>query len=280
MASSPEAQRLTEWHRQQQAGISRTTALLMLRLFGALDPKDIDGTVQRWLELVIPALRRQRGLSAALAARYLAAFRQLEVPGAVDRFIPEPRAELPLERVVPSLMVTGPVELRKQIRQRQRILTESELDPSDPGRPPPDVLLTPRDVEKAATKVARAADRHVREGERETIYEASRADPRALGWMRVSDGDPCFFCAMLVSRGPVYRDDSFADSDPRFHGPGEHKVHDGCGCSLEPVYTRVQRPDALQDYANAVWIDATRNGASGSKAILEFRRRWEGRNGS
>lgn len=44
------------------------------------------------------------------------------------------------------------------------------------------------------------------------------------GWSRVSDGDPCAFCLMLVSRGPVYT-----------QATGAFKSHDRCGCSVRLI---------------------------------------------
>lgn len=45
-------------------------------------------------------------------------------------------------------------------------------------------------------------------------------------WRRVTDGDPCGFCAMLASRGPVYRSAGKAGDGNRYHGR--------CGCTVEP----------------------------------------------
>lgn len=48
-------------------------------------------------------------------------------------------------------------------------------------------------------------------------------------WRRVTDGKPCGFCAMLASRGPVYRSEATA------RGAGG-RYHDHCGCTVEPHY--------------------------------------------
>ena len=81
----------------------------------------------------------------------------------------------------------------------------------------------------------RAADRAVRA----TIGEAAtrahlevmaagrdviaRTSPR---WRRVTDGQPCGFCAMLASRGPVYGSAQKAGAGNAYHGR--------CGCTVEP----------------------------------------------
>ena len=46
-------------------------------------------------------------------------------------------------------------------------------------------------------------------------------------WRRVTDGNPCAFCAMLAGRGPVYRSRETAGLGRRFH--------ERCGCSVEEV---------------------------------------------
>lgn len=46
-------------------------------------------------------------------------------------------------------------------------------------------------------------------------------------WRRVTDGDPCGFCAMLAGRGPVYHSKLKA-------GVGGNRYHGFCGCTAEP----------------------------------------------
>lgn len=64
------------------------------------------------------------------------------------------------------------------------------------------------------------------------MHRRARRDPRAIGWRRVSDGDPCAFCAMLVSRGPAYTSGRKA----LLRASDGHKYHPHCGCTIEPVY--------------------------------------------
>lgn len=90
----------------------------------------------------------------------------------------------------------------------------------------------------AAAKVAmlRAAKRRVLEAPRQRLTQLSKRDPDVRAWARVSDGNPCAFCAMLVARGPIYSGTDF-------------ESHDGCGCSVEAVFnndpTRGWSPEAL-----------------------------------
>ncbi len=79
-------------------------------------------------------------------------------------------------------------------------------------------------IRKAKLGMLRSAKRQVLNASRERLIELSQDDPNVLGWARVSDGSPCSFCMMLVSRGPVYDSVSV-----RF------QAHDGCGCSVRAV---------------------------------------------
>lgn len=80
-------------------------------------------------------------------------------------------------------------------------------------------------MDKAKAAMLRAAKRRILEAPRKRLIALSTEDDDARGWARVSDGKPCYFCAMLVSRGPVY-----SGLTAKF------RAHDGCGCSAKPVF--------------------------------------------
>jgi hypothetical protein len=115
------------------------------------------------------------------------------------------------------------------------------------------------------------AYRYTADGGRFTIQNTAEHDRTALGWARVTDGNPCYFCAMLASRGPVYKSQSSAllRADGR-------KYHNGCGCTAEPVYNRDQPwPGDARRYQQ-LWKTSTA-GLRGKAAINAFRRAHEGR---
>ncbi len=68
-------------------------------------------------------------------------------------------------------------------------------------------------------------------GGRSAIEHWAQQDTRAIGWRRVSDGDPCAFCAMLVTRG-VYTSAKKAG----LRASDGKKYHPHCGCTVEVVY--------------------------------------------
>jgi hypothetical protein len=147
--------------------------------------------------------------------------------------------------VVVSMNVTGPVA-QKQKASR--------------GKP----LQTARD--ESFTQAAGAATRHVLTGGRRSLLTLLVDDPVALGWIRVTDGDPCAFCAILASRGPVYRSRETAG----------FLAHDHCACTPEPVYSRdTLWPGRAKEF-RGLWRTST-EGLSGKDARNAFRREYETR---
>lgn len=253
MAATEAGRLLTEGHRLAQLRIAAETVQLMRSTWALLDPFDLDATTPRWLDVSTRLLVRQHARSAAMSAQYLRSFRAVEL--SISDFSPLLADPLNPARAATSLTVTGPVAIKQQM-SRSVPLTQA--------------------VATAEAMSAGAAMRHALNGGRTTLLTNVERDRAALGHVRVTDSDPCFFCAMLASRGPVYKDGSFARSDPRFTGPGEAKVHDDCGCTIEPVY----RPDAewpgrAREFAD-LWAETAR-GLPAGEARREFRRAYEAR---
>lgn len=210
MASTVAARRLTDAHRLAQVRLGVATIDGMLGLWGLLDVRDLDGSTDRWLRATAPYVQAQRRASAVMAADYARAFRQLEL-GTLAGFAPLLAGPVDPVRLATSLLVTGPVHLRAQMRRGLREASEA-----------------------AAVSSARAAMRHAGDGGRDTVIGSVERDTQAVGWARVTSGDPCAFCAMLASRGPVYKTRESAGF--RAHGTSATAVHDHDACTFEPVY--------------------------------------------
>lgn len=97
----------------------------------------------------------------------------------------------------------------------------------------------------AAARQAAAAMRIMQNAARGLVYDLSLTDLRITGWVRYStSGDPCAFCAMLISRGLVYKTRKSAGVD----GPGEMSDwHDNCRCVAVPVFLASQYNSELFD---------------------------------
>jgi hypothetical protein len=133
-------------------------------------------------------------------------------------------------------------------------------------------------LDRSTVTLSGAASKLALEGGRSVVDETVRHDKHAIGWARVSDGDPCSWCAMLVSRGAVYKNAATAGraKNRRFAGEGDFKWHDHDGCVAVPVWSEddpvLDRADELYDQ----WLQATQ-GHSGKGAINVWRQHWENR---
>lgn len=249
MAANPAAARLTEAHRQAQNRLGAVTVAQMLASWALLDLEDLDGTFPRWLQVVVPLVGAQRRISARLAANYLTTFRALELGVTPDTLTPALADLVDARALTTSMLVTGPVAIKTAAHR---------------GVP----LDQAADRAKAGT--ARAAMRHALDGGRQTVTDTVSADPAAQGWARATSGKTCGFCALLASRGPVYKSKASA-AGSRTDLEGRHRVHDGCNCTFEPVYHQdAAWPSGARRYQE-LWRDATA-GLGGQDAVKAFRK--------
>jgi hypothetical protein len=255
---------LTEAHRLAQGRLASALAVFMVNLWKRMVRfDDIDATSAAWLEIALPRILAARGQSANLAAAYANNFRAAELEAAFERIF-EPLIKVEEDKVRTSLRVTGPVALKHRIKVANRLPDQRQA----------------AEIQKAFVNsgagAAAAAVRHVGDGGRGTISDMPRQDRKVRGWLRVTSATPCYFCAALASRGPTYVKESFDESDPRFTGDGTAKVHDTCGCSLEPLFfDQAAWPGRGKEFER-LWADSTEK-ASGTDKMLAFRRAYEGR---
>lgn len=270
MTTTAQSVALTEAHRQAQLRNAAIVALVIKTLFGeVVDPANLVATATRWLNAVTPLLFRYRANSASMSRLYLTALRQLELPGS-DEFIPTPLDPVQFDALSTSMWVTGiagngqngsPLGLEKRLVK----VSGLDLDPAV------ERAMIADSVNKAAQQAAVAATRHATAGGRDQVVAAVKEDRRAVGYLRITDGDPCFFCAMLASRGFVYKEDSFKYSNYMFDGEGVAKAHDGCQCSMKATYSRDDSlPDRSQEWQD-LWKTSTSR-LSGPEAVKAFRK--------
>jgi hypothetical protein len=247
---------------QQNREAAKIAAMIALLYSRAVDPES-QSSVDRWLAIMVPRLVKAADDGAISSAAYYRALRQLE--GVNGSFRATPTLGMVDQGVSKSLLLVGPYDYMNKAADIRRL----DVSPAQQQ-----ALL--RQAKITTTKaVTAAAMRHAQAGARQTVIDNTERDKVALGWVRVTKAAPCAFCAMLASRGITYRSfkqDSFSMSDPRFTGSGDAKVHDSCGCSIKPVYSK---DDAIlgrtQKFADmwSMW------GAGGGDAALRFRRGYD-----
>ncbi len=240
MAATAAGDRLTEQHRRLQLALRAATLTQLLAIWPAFDSADIDTT---WppVEAGLVALIQARGAnSSGLAARYYEQFRTLEGAGPIVAHLPPPP---PATDIIGGLRYAGPANARRLVAA---------------GAPNPGPTTL--------THVAGEVTRQTLNQGRRTITDNVESDPVALGYARVTDGNPCAFCAMLASRGPVYRSDQ----------TGGFSAHGHCGCTAEPVFTRHQPWPGRNRHFQQLWARST-SGLHGDDARAAFRRAVEDR---
>lgn len=215
MAVTDAGRALTRRQREVQLQLRARTLQDFTRLWPLWTVGDAR-SFEQLVQATIPLVEMRRSASAALAVDYYRAYRMVEEGAALS---PAPAATVEPDKVVASLRATG-------IAQARRSLSA--------GYPAEEARRT------ALSTMSGAVSRHVLDGGRRTIEQAIREDDSATGYIRVTDGDPCPFCAMLAARGPIYRSrDSagLAGVSGRRRGTRQSEsYHDHCACTVEPQY--------------------------------------------
>lgn len=224
-----------------QVELSGEAMRLALRLWPYLDAADVAGSRARWLALNVALVKLYQRRSAGLASLYLTQFRDAEG-------FPE-----------------GPVV---GVDTFDAVWAAKALDGAGPGsllrRVAKFGLTGPEAKAGAAPGMLGAVQKQTLQGGRRVVDESTLANPRSVGWRRVSDGSPCGFCALMASRGPVFKSAASA-------GAGRH-WHAKCGCTVEEVFGVWDPTDAEKrfdgDYETAAQAAADAGHKRTATAVL------------
>jgi hypothetical protein len=200
---------VTRW-RSAQKGLSLLLARDLQSIRRLIVPNRLQPSVPVWIAAANALVDQYGRASASLAADYYDAER---VASRVTGQFTVPLLDPP------------PTE---QVEESLRWATK-DLWPRDPDAPSTTpAQLEPLDVrlDAAETKAENAAQKLVTGTGRGTIIRAVQKDPQAVGWARAAPPGACAFCAMLATRGMVYRSEETAD----------FRAHDSCNCGVTPVY--------------------------------------------
>jgi hypothetical protein len=241
------AQALAEQHRQAQLEV-RSRALRDFLLLWPLWTGD-ESSFASLVQAAKPLVTVYRSASSAVASSYYTAARAMD--GISSPFVPRLAPAAPDSQLAGSMYATGQAAARSALAA---------------GQSPAQARQT------ALTRVSGALTRHVLDGGRATILSSVQADEKALGWARVTDGDPCYFCLTLASRGAVYKSEQSADFE----------AHDHCGCAAMAVFRRdtaipgLDRWQSIYDQAQQYGLDESllQPGENSSAARLNAVRRY------
>lgn len=136
-------------------------------------------------------------------------------------------------------------------------------------------VVTPADVDTSRNLVATGAERISLNGARHTDSKIAQLNRDVIGVVRVHNSHaadtPCAFCAMLLSRGPVYTSVGTATSG----GDSLDDFHLRCHCTAEPIYnyeTYLNSPKyALNRYLHMEWRNNIKGQFVGDEALPAWR---------
>lgn len=140
-------------------------------------------------------------------------------------------------------------------------------------------VVTPKDVRTSRDLVASGAERLVLNGGRQTDAKILQLNRDLLGFVRVHDNredEPCGFCAMLMSRGPVYGSHRGAEGFYNEDTEEWEKYHFNCHCSAVSVYSEREwlTNPLLADNRmyQQEWNKVIKGKYSGDAALSEWRK--------
>lgn len=233
MAVTLAGQTLSEAHRVAQGRIAAATATDLVRIWSLLDLRNLDATVDRWLEVAVPTIDRHRLRSQELSRLYFQRLRAAEAPDAGPTDLATFRP-LPANQVTTSLLVTGPYS-----------------------------IMAGTDERTAMASNAAAASRQALSGGREVVMDSSEADPEVQRVRRLTAPGCCAFCAMLATR----------DQFPHTGGSLYFRAHDNCKCVPEPAWDSGEGQTRRAAEFARIYRESTDGvGSSGHKKLNAFRR--------
>lgn len=207
MALTAEGRELTEGHRLLQIGIAARATAVSKSLWRRLRVSDIDGSMASWMPAQLAAWKLFYEQSQDAAGEYITAYQAAEI-GAASKVV---QSAFSVPEMRNTALLAGPVRVKMLIKKG---------------------MAADEAHSNAFTKFSGMTTRQVMSGGRLAVAKTGGADSRAVGWRRVTDGDPCTFCGMLAGRGPIYSSQQRADS---VGGTGL-EYHGHCGCTAEIVY--------------------------------------------
>lgn len=221
----------------QQQALTGMLGTALLSAWALIDLHDLAGTLPKYQQAVTALVAKFGQGSAVIAAKFYRDERA--AAGVAGKFLPPPAATASPEQVQASVSWA----------------TKGLWTPQKTSGPTasPDVIKTeplelPGHVKDAQTLVRGAAQKMVVDTGRNTLLEAIEKDNKARGWAREARPGACSFCALLSTRGAVYKSEETASFE----------AHDHCHCIPVPVFSQHYEPPAHVRQFNQIYIDSTR----------------------
>lgn len=214
MASTAQAERVTDRYRTEQLAVRAGSLRELVELWRTVDVTNLGGTIDNFARAAALLAGQGYRESAESSARYYRLFRTAEgVPGVAPRVSPvRPPASSALAGQLRGSALAGIINARR-----------AGVSPQVAGT-------------RGLARVLGTLAKLILTGGRMTLMAAAEQDPQAIGWGRVVSGGACAFCRMLAGRGATYKTERSAD----------FTSHDGCGCTAEPIFRGDADPESGQ----------------------------------
>jgi len=130
--------------------------------------------------------------------------------------------------------------------------------------------------QQTSARQAATSEGVVLDGARDNLVAVGTRDQRIIGFARVSGtGSPCGWCAMLISRGAVYRSYRTGGGSKAGARETDTTFHRNCKCYAEPIYSTEQYDEDdrfdLNRKLSELWPQVIGN-ARGKAAVSVWRR--------
>lgn len=236
-----------------------------------------------------PIVERARLQSYSLAVRHMqssAARADVELPP-----VPRPDPYLPdaIEQVIGRAIETADIrervaEAKSGARVRVQVSPQAPIKVGDAivERRNLDQVTrsaTPRSrVRVVVEETGAGLARHSHDAGRKVVVKTAEASGGKAGWARVLSGaENCAWCAMLASRGPVFKSEQTATQVVGSRGTralGED-YHDKCDCTAVLVFKGKEWEGERQyERLGQLWVDTTKL-FTGTGKLNAFRRAYE-----
>lgn len=238
--------RLSAAFRADQIDVAQQAARELIEVMGALNLQAVDASAPGWFAAMESVIVRQHRRSTRLGRTLYSDYR---VASGID--------DLP---ITPSIPVLDRNALRGALTLAGPYAAKHAMSLGH------DVASTYQTVLSYSTGVAvRAA----LSGGRNAVQETAIRDQVCSGYMRVTSGKPCPFCAMVAqntystvtsaSQSSGTRTRAFSPQPPR------SSYHDHCKCTVVPIFSAASWPDGYREQAaeyRDIWIESSAAGGT------------------
>lgn len=262
-------------HSQDQEAIAAGLALSLYPIWMIQRFTELDRSTPLWLSAALPVVKTAYLQSQRVAAVFAENVRFASLPTEDPLPMILPNVELPAHVPVGRFNLPDLTPSTGPSVSVQEVVTFDEFPVGDvstslaiqgnynvkAAMPGQEQMLMYNGLKNSSG----AAIRQAMNGGRNAIDNVVQKDRRVIGYARFTDSNPCYFCALLASRGAMYGKGSFVEKDATFkvnpngasNVPADYlhiaKVHDHCRCTLRPVYSTAQSMDADAKFYKQQW---------------------------